>query len=182
MSALRTELSQLKEAYSLISAELSNLRTIPTLLPVRTMYATKTATNRQPGKPPSRAGHNRRENRQASSSGSTGTNTTTANLDNRSQTRTKSERIVVQGVRRIWGTLKSTSTTAVTSTLNKLTTLGSQLTVKKRIKPGGNHWWFLVRQWLEVRQPDVVGSARGPVSQRIRSGSRKRSGGTFTLA
>ena len=54
------------------------------------------------------------------------------------------------GVRRIWGTLKSASITAVSSTLNKLTTLGSQLTVKKKVKPGGKHWWFLIKGTEEV--------------------------------
>lgn len=68
------------------------------------------------------------------------------------QTCPKPERVVVPGVRRIWGTLKSASTTAVSSTLNKLTTLGSQLAVKKKVRSGsaGSHWWFLVKGSEEV--------------------------------
>ena len=49
----------------------------------------------------------------------------TTGSDNRNHNRTKQERVAVLGVRRIWGTLKHTSTTSVSSTLNKLTTLGN---------------------------------------------------------
>ena len=142
VSALKAELSQLKEAYSAISADLSNYR--PTQPPARTTYAAKAATNnRKPaGKHPGTSSHNRREKRQAQPN-SGNANTNTSGSGNR--THAKSERVVVQGVRRIWGTLKSASTTAVASTLSKLTTLGTQLTVKKKVNPRGNHWWFLVR-------------------------------------
>ena len=92
--------------------------------------------------------HNHCEKHQPSNLESSGM---TAN-PTENQTRPKPERVVVPGVRRIWGTLKSASTTAVSSTLNKLTTLGSQLTVKKKVRSGsaGSHWWFLVKGSEEV--------------------------------
>ena len=42
------------------------------------------------------------------------------------------ERIPVTGVRRIWGTLKSTPPAAVSAALNKLTTLGNQLSILEK--------------------------------------------------
>ena len=93
--------------------------------------------------------HNRRKNRQASNPGSVST-PANPDVDNRGQNRPKPERVVVPGVRRIWGTLKYASIAAVSSTLNKLTTLGSQLTVRKKVKPGGKHWWFLIKGTEEV--------------------------------
>ena len=69
----------------------------------------------------------------------------TMGSDNRNHNHAKQERVAVLGVRRIWGTLKHTSTTSVSSTLNKLITLGNYLTVKKKVRLGGNHWWFLVK-------------------------------------
>ena len=52
------------------------------------------------------------------------------------------------GVRRIWGTLKSSPTTAVASVLKKCTTVGTKLTVKRKFKTsdaGKMKWWFLVK-------------------------------------
>ena len=117
-------------------------------------YATKasssnfheTSLDRQNQRPNS---HSRHKDCQASKAGSVST-PANPDVDNRGQNPPKPERVVVPGVRRIWGTLKSASITAVSSTLNKLTTLGSQLTVKKKVKPGGKHWWFLVKGAEEV--------------------------------
>ena len=57
----------------------------------------------------------------------------------------RQERVPVEGVRRVWGTLKATTTTAVASTLKKLTTLGDRLAVRKKVKPDANRWWFLIK-------------------------------------
>ena len=50
-------------------------------------------------------------------------------------------------VRRIWGTLRNTTPAAVSSALNKLTTSGNQLAVKKKFSDISWHswWWFLVK-------------------------------------
>lgn len=59
-------------------------------------------------------------------------------------------RIIVPGVRRVWGTMKNTSPAAVISTLTKLTSqnLGSKLTVRRKFKEstsGRDRWWFLLK-------------------------------------
>lgn len=59
-------------------------------------------------------------------------------------------RIIVPGVRRVWGTMKNTSPAAVTSTLTKLTSqsLGSKLTVRRKFKESTSsrdRWWFLIK-------------------------------------
>ena len=59
--------------------------------------------------------------------------------------RTSRERVPVEGVRRVWGTLKATSTTAVASTLQKLTTVGNQILVRKKTRSDTNRWWFLLK-------------------------------------
>ena len=50
------------------------------------------------------------------------------------------------GVRRVWGTFKSTPTGAVIAALKKLTTLGEQLRVKRKFREGtrSDRWWFLL--------------------------------------
>ena len=59
-----------------------------------------------------------------------------------------------QGVRRVWGTMRSTSSTAVTSTLKKLTTCGDKLSVKRRNRTTDNgrekSWWFLIKGQEDV--------------------------------
>ena len=55
------------------------------------------------------------------------------------------ERIPVTGVRRIWETLRNTTPAAVSSALNKLTTSGNQLAVKRNLviflgAAGGGSW------------------------------------------
>ena len=56
------------------------------------------------------------------------------------------------GVRRIWGTLRNTPPAAVSATLCKLTTLGNQLSVRRKTNDisGRNRWWFLVKGNEEV--------------------------------
>ena len=57
-------------------------------------------------------------------------------------------KLKLTGVRRIWGTLKSSSNTAVASVLGKCTTLGTKLAVKRKFKSsdtGKVKWWFLVK-------------------------------------
>lgn len=62
------------------------------------------------------------------------------------QNNTNRERVVVPGVRRVWGTFKLTPAGAVVATLKKLTTIGDRLSVKrvfrKGIANGRDRWWF----------------------------------------
>ena len=62
------------------------------------------------------------------------------------------KRVVISGARRIWGTMRTTTPTAVTNALNQLTTVDvTQLTVKRKFKTAANNptriqkWWFVVR-------------------------------------
>ena len=51
------------------------------------------------------------------------------------------------GVRRVWGTFKSTPAGAVAAALKKLTTLGEQLRVKRKFREGAgtrNDWWLFL--------------------------------------
>ena len=64
-----------------------------------------------------------------------------------SQTSCNSQaRVVVPGVRRVWGTFKHTPTGAVAATLKKLTTIGNRLTIKRVFRrgtvDGRDRWWF----------------------------------------
>ena len=47
-------------------------------------------------------------------------------------------RVKFQGVCRVWGTMKATSTTAVSSTLKKLTMHGDKVSVKKKNRTNDN--------------------------------------------
>ena len=57
----------------------------------------------------------------------------------------------VSGVRRIWGTLKSTIAFTVSSILKKLSTLGNKLVLRRkyinqwRVWSGRTQWWFVVK-------------------------------------
>ena len=70
--------------------------------------------------------------------------------------RTSSEaKTKVLGVRRIWGTMRSATTFAVTSTLKKLTNVGNQLSVKRKSRPGNNNsgksaYWFVIKSSEDV--------------------------------
>ena len=87
----------------------------------------------------------------SASTSSTSTTTSSANPDppvNRAK-----ERVI--GSRKIWGTLKSTTTAAVSSTLAKLTSVQpeTQVQVKRKYKLSDKktvRWWFVVRGTEEV--------------------------------
>ena len=61
---------------------------------------------------------------------------------------TSKERVV--GARKIWGTLRTTTSNAVSSTLSKLTSKGNQVQVKRKYKSIQStnktaRWWFVLR-------------------------------------
>lgn len=59
----------------------------------------------------------------------------------------------VPGARRLWGTLKTTTTNAVKSALSKLTSIGDKVTVKRKYKThnqGRMHWWFVLKAEEEI--------------------------------
>ena len=85
------------------------------------------------------------------STSSTSTTTSSANPD--PQVNRAKERVI--GSRKIWGTLKSTTTAAVSSTLAKLTSVQpeTQVQVKRKYKLSDKktvRWWFVVRGTEEV--------------------------------
>ena len=59
------------------------------------------------------------------------------------------QRTPVSGVRRVWGTLKSTTTAAVRSTLKKLWPASDGLVVRRRVREYGasnkTRWWFILK-------------------------------------
>ena len=55
---------------------------------------------------------------------------------------------VVDGVRRVWGTIQGCSYRTVLSTLQRLTTVAENVEVRRKFKKRGNtevRWWFLIR-------------------------------------
>ena len=60
--------------------------------------------------------------------------------------RNNQARVVVPGVRRVWGTFKHTPAGAVAATLKKLTTTGDRPTIKRVFRrgtaEGRDRWWF----------------------------------------
>ena len=68
---------------------------------------------------------------------------------------TSKERVV--GARKIWGTLKTTTSNAVSSTISKLTSKGNQVQVKRKYKSIQNTnktvcWWFVLRGGEDMLQ------------------------------
>ena len=63
--------------------------------------------------------------------------------------RNNRERTRFTGVRRVWKTMKNTSSPAVTTCLKKLTTQGNHITVKRRTftdsENGKQQRWFILR-------------------------------------
>ena len=55
--------------------------------------------------------------------------------------------VEVPGARKIWGTVKATSSSAISSTLKRLTSAGTKLFVKKKkvLRAVVKKWWFIVR-------------------------------------
>ena len=61
---------------------------------------------------------------------------------------TPENRQVVDGVRRVWGTMRGCSYQTVFSTLQQLTTVAENVEVRRKLKKRGNtelQWWFLIR-------------------------------------
>ena len=57
-------------------------------------------------------------------------------------------RQVVDGVRRVWGTMRGCSYRTVLSTLQRLTSVAENVEVRRKFKKRGNtevRWWFLIR-------------------------------------
>ena len=154
VAALKMEVTQLKETLSTVSSDLTSIRSSRSSNEKPT-YASKAAARR----PARRTGsvHHHAAATNEGESGVRGTSrqvepsTTTQSTTTRSSTE-RGERIPVPGVRRIWGTLRNTPPAAVTATLNKLTTLGNQLSVRRKTNDisGRSRWWFLVKGKEEV--------------------------------
>ena len=69
-----------------------------------------------------------------------------------SHVREKKQKCRVAGVRRIWGTLKSTTTNAVSGTIRKLANVDKDLRVLRRLKKSGEktQWWFVLKSEEET--------------------------------
>ena len=137
---LKMEVKQLKETLSAATSELSSLRS--NSHSTKSTYASMAAARRPAQQPRNRTVANKvanRNNRTPKPSEPTDTTVTHGAAP------ASRERVPVEGVRRVWGTLKATPTTAVASTLQKLTTVGSQLSVRKKTRPDTNRWWFLLK-------------------------------------
>ena len=154
---------QLKREIQLLRAELSNMTTVrDKLAALETEVATLREMMSSSCQPPPSVPHSKRSYARAART-RTATRpatspTRTAVLSKSSATQqqqrvadspqsipSRKERVPVEGVRRVWGTMKATTTTAVASTLQKLTCVGSQLLVRKKTNFETNRWWFLLK-------------------------------------
>ena len=56
-------------------------------------------------------------------------------------------KVPVAGARKVWGTMKETTTAALSNTLKKLTSVSDQLQIKRKYKSNSvkNRWWFVLR-------------------------------------
>ena len=64
-------------------------------------------------------------------------------------------RETVEGVRRVWSTLRNCTYRTVLSTLRKLTSVGEKVEVRRKFKKRDGseiHWWFLIRGEESVLQ------------------------------
>ena len=165
VAALRTEVSQLKEALSSVSSDLTSLRT----LSKNPTYASKAATRRsaktdgdthhrgiatatnpsttnEAKRPPSQI----RPNRSSFSNKQSNTVQTSSPLQNH---RTVNRRpcTPVAGARKVWGTLRSTTVSAVANAICSVTSIPTtDITIKRKFKsrPNDNRikrWWFVLR-------------------------------------
>ena len=158
-SALRQEIVQLKS----LQNELKKLPNLRESVASLTREVTKLQNASKEASPPAHPAAARSTYSKAVASGGPSskvtvvkqhTHTTRAKVhvgssSSQSTPNSSGPRVKFQGVRRMWGTMKSTSTTAVTSTLKKLTTHGDKVSVKRknRTKDNGREksWWFLIK-------------------------------------
>ena len=67
-----------------------------------------------------------------------------------------SEKVRALGVRRVWRTMRSATASTVSSTLKKLTSIGSKLSIRRRSRPGSNSgkstYWFIIRSNENILQ------------------------------
>ena len=165
IDSLKTELKVvpvMQASIDTLKKEVADLRRLSTVKdhdpPVRS-YA-KAATSR-PSRPRYRSNSNSKSQGTATSSAKIQTQdicpvvVQAANsADNRVRT-TSEAKTKVQGVRRVWGTMRSATTFAVTSTLKKLTSVGNKLSVKRKSRPGNNNsgksaYWFVIKSSEDV--------------------------------
>lgn len=137
IAALEAELVQVKDEVKSLTA---TTVVVPPASKESTTYAAKTVTGvprgnrRQRQSPSSRTAAGAQDHRESL------TNPTTSTPH---QTNTVKERVA--GARRVWGTLPTTPTAAVVSTLKKLTKAGDKVRVFRKFKTnrqGKACWWF----------------------------------------
>ena len=134
LTALRADLLQLKE--SVVALQASKSKSKVSNLSWSVVAA---RGNKQPPRKRMTPDHESRKRK----------NDTAQRKQSSSQRR---KRVAIPGARRIWGTMRSTTQTAVTNALKQLTTVDvSRLIVKRKFKTAVNDptrvhkWWFIVR-------------------------------------
>ena len=164
VAALRMEITQLKETLSSMSSELTSLRSSRPPID-KTTYASKASTRRV-----ARSGsahHPNTTQRQTRGRGDhnqlnvRGAAVTPASGDTASQrlpkppqrttprenSRKSEKKIIVEGARRIWGTMKACPSSVILSTIAKVTEIKDELRIKKKTRnlPGNKLiWWFVI--------------------------------------
>ena len=134
LTALRADLLQLKE--SVVALQASKLKSKVSNLSWNVVAA---RGNKQPPRKRMAPDHDSRERKN--------------DADQRKQSSSQQrKRIAIPGTLRIWGTMRSTTQTAVTNALKQLTTVDvSRLIVKRKFETAVNdptcvnRWWFIVR-------------------------------------
>ena len=152
VAMLKLELAQLKEAVTVLSQKQKQNQAQMTV--VADTYASRAAQKAGCAKKGGNgAGAASRSARRESSEATVPTSSQKSVGGIQTARRHEIEREKVPGARRVWGTLKSTTPGAISSALKKLTTVGSQVTIKRKhrqLASGHTRWWFVLRSEEEV--------------------------------
>ena len=156
VTALKLELAQLKEAVTILSQKQKQAET--------TVEDTWTTVNHEGGRDrrhtyasraAQKAGNAKKHGRNGAGAMSLSTPhelstgiVPTSSLKGVQAAQHEIEKEKVFGARRIWGTMKSTTPGAISSALKKLTTVGDQVSIKRKhrqLASGRTRWWFVLK-------------------------------------
>ena len=149
VAAMKLEIAQLKETISRVSESVTSPQAAAPSLAKPRSYAAAIQDN-----PPSRSEGRRRRGRPAQRKEQTRSNPSPAGTSGSGQSESQqathpTEKVIVKGARRLWGTHQETSSTAVRKAIGRLCHDYSsvQLKIRRKTKtlPNNRHvWWFVL--------------------------------------
>ena len=149
VATLKAEVVQLRSALEIVNKKLEDTTAAQNK---REREEWSTVVKRNPGRNVRRIQSTRTSSGNRSDRAGSGDNPTARSArrprsaDEDQRSRNNQGRVMVPGVRRVWGTFKHTPAGAVAATLKKLTTTGDRLTIKRVFRrgtaEGRDRWWF----------------------------------------